>query len=260
VASGVRRRAPGCGGRSPRHARRRGPRDHRRGDAPRTVAAQGRRATARRPGGAGGRAVRQRSTACGARAALPPARRRRRRDRGVTPAARARRGRRAAAAGPIAQPGGAALPRPPPGLAGRPPRADGLGGFGPGRPPQDLEGVFPPVLARKGLVSALRAHLGSAGHSLEVDGTAEGRRFDGRVEAAAYFCCVEAVCDLSAPAAVRLVVRGDTLQLSVEGRASRGARARGGPAARQRPPARRCAARSRCRATTRTSGSWRRSR
>jgi signal transduction histidine kinase len=79
------------------------------------------------------------------------------------------------------------------------------------------KGVFPPVLARKGLVSALRAHLGSAGHSLEVDGTAEGRRFDGRVEAAAYFCCVEAVCDLSAPAAVRLVVRGDTLQLSVEG-------------------------------------------
>ncbi len=79
------------------------------------------------------------------------------------------------------------------------------------------KGVYPPVLARKGLLSALRAHLASAGHSLEVDGTAEGRRFDGRVEAAAYFCCVEAVCDLSAPAAVRLVVPGDTLQLSVEG-------------------------------------------
>ena len=55
-------------------------------------------------------------------------------------------------------------------------------------------GVFPTQLARVGLVPTLRSMLartdGTAG--LSVDGL-DGRRFSPRVEAALYFCCVEAL-------------------------------------------------------------------
>ena len=66
-------------------------------------------------------------------------------------------------------------------------------------------GVFPTQLTRTGLEPALRSCLGRAGlrGRLVVDSSAAGRRFSGRVEAAIYFSCSEAVHALSRP-----VVRG----------------------------------------------------
>jgi signal transduction histidine kinase len=79
------------------------------------------------------------------------------------------------------------------------------------------KGVFPPALGRKGLVPALRAHLASGGHVLEVDGMPEGRRFGSQVEAAAYFCCVEAARDLAAPVRCAVALDDVALWLTVEG-------------------------------------------
>ncbi len=80
-------------------------------------------------------------------------------------------------------------------------------------------GVFPAQLARSGLAAALASHLGRAGGSarLVVDDSAAGRRFDPRVEAAAYFCVVEAARDLAPPVEVRLTATGDHLEVEVRG-------------------------------------------
>jgi hypothetical protein len=81
------------------------------------------------------------------------------------------------------------------------------------------KGVFPPVLARKGVAAALRAHVDGAAATIEVDPSADNRRFDPRAEAAAYFCCVELVRHLAAPVQVR--VSGDDGALHVWVRGSR---------------------------------------
>ena len=56
-------------------------------------------------------------------------------------------------------------------------------------------GVFPPLLARRGLAPALRsfARQSRARPNLLVGAGVESRRFGPEVEAATYFCCVEAV-------------------------------------------------------------------
>ena len=56
-------------------------------------------------------------------------------------------------------------------------------------------GVFPTVLTRAGLGAALAAHVGRAGavRDLRVDEQVTTRRFPARVEAAAYFCCTQAL-------------------------------------------------------------------
>ena len=56
-------------------------------------------------------------------------------------------------------------------------------------------GIFPPLLADKGLVAALEAHLRKveAPATLEVDPSIAGARFDDEVEACVYFCCLQAV-------------------------------------------------------------------
>jgi signal transduction histidine kinase len=80
-------------------------------------------------------------------------------------------------------------------------------------------GVFPAQLVRSGLpmtLTSLLARTGGAGR-LVVEDLASGRRFDPRVEAAAYFCVVEAVHDLGGPVLVVLDARADQLQLSVSG-------------------------------------------
>jgi signal transduction histidine kinase len=80
-------------------------------------------------------------------------------------------------------------------------------------------GVFPAQLVRSGLPMALTSLLArSAGAAqLVVEQPAAGRRFASEVEAAAYFCVVEAVQDLDAPVLVRLDVHDDRLQLVVSG-------------------------------------------
>jgi signal transduction histidine kinase len=79
-------------------------------------------------------------------------------------------------------------------------------------------GIFPAQLARSGLQTALGsllARTGSAGR-LMMDDSA-GRRFDPRVEAAAYFCVAESARTLGDPVAVTLTVGDDVLDVVVSG-------------------------------------------
>jgi GAF domain-containing protein len=80
-------------------------------------------------------------------------------------------------------------------------------------------GVFPAQLVRGGLGAALASYLGRAGGSghLTIDPSAAQRRFDPRVEAAAYFCVAEAAPSLQPPIEVDLSAPGDQLLLSVRG-------------------------------------------
>ena len=80
-------------------------------------------------------------------------------------------------------------------------------------------GVFPAQLVRSGLPMALTSLLARNGSArrLVVEDLAAGRRFDPRVEAAAYFCAVEAVHNLGEPVVVVLDAQGDQLQLSISG-------------------------------------------
>ena len=80
-------------------------------------------------------------------------------------------------------------------------------------------GVYPAQLARSGLPTALQSLFTRTGGSrrLEVYGHADGRRFDPRVEAAAYFCVAEATRDLGDPVLVALSTVDDELLVAVTG-------------------------------------------
>ena len=80
-------------------------------------------------------------------------------------------------------------------------------------------GVFPAQLARSGLATALGSLLGRSGGTgrLVVENPAAGRRFDPRIEAAAYFCVAEAMRDLGGPVVVVLDAPGGHLRLIVSG-------------------------------------------
>ena len=80
-------------------------------------------------------------------------------------------------------------------------------------------GVFPAQLTRSGLPTALGSLLARPGLAgrLTVDDSATGVRFDPRVEAAAYFCVVEATRAFDHTIAVTLAVHGDHLHLSMRG-------------------------------------------
>ena len=80
-------------------------------------------------------------------------------------------------------------------------------------------GVFPAQLARSGLPTALASLVARAatGTQLVVEDVATGRRFDPRVEAAAYFCAAEATRDLGGPVAVLMTLHQDQLRLVVTG-------------------------------------------
>jgi signal transduction histidine kinase len=80
-------------------------------------------------------------------------------------------------------------------------------------------GVFPAQLARSGLPRALASLLGRPGSTgrLVVESSAVGRRFDPRVEAAAYFCVAEAVHNLGGRVVVVLDASGDELRVVVSG-------------------------------------------
>lgn len=80
-------------------------------------------------------------------------------------------------------------------------------------------GVHPTQLSRLGLEPAIRSLLDRAGLAvaLDVAPSASGRRFAPRVEAAVYFCCVEAVARGSQVTSVGLRVDGDELVHTVQG-------------------------------------------
>jgi GAF domain-containing protein len=78
-------------------------------------------------------------------------------------------------------------------------------------------GVFPSRLLSAGIGPALAAYLATSHHSarLEVDPSIRGRRFGRAAEAAAYFCCVEALPHCRGDVAVSLDV--DELVVHVDG-------------------------------------------
>ncbi|MFC6160105.1 sensor histidine kinase [Kribbella jiaozuonensis] len=79
-------------------------------------------------------------------------------------------------------------------------------------------GVFPGQLSRSGLSRALRSHLARTGAVavLRVEPSAD-RRFPAGVEAAAYFCCVEALRSASTGARIDLAVVAEELVVRVHG-------------------------------------------
>ena len=79
-------------------------------------------------------------------------------------------------------------------------------------------GIFPPLLAEKGAVAALEAHIRKVGaHTALVSEPAvSARRFDAEIEACVYFCGVQAIQNVmrhadNAPAAMRLYLVEDSL-------------------------------------------------
>jgi hypothetical protein len=81
-------------------------------------------------------------------------------------------------------------------------------------------GVFPAQLARSGLPVAVGSFLTRAASTsrLVVEDSVTHRRFDPRVEAAAYFCVAEAIGDIGGPVRVALSVDDDQLRVVVSGR------------------------------------------
>ena len=79
-------------------------------------------------------------------------------------------------------------------------------------------GVFPAQLEHRGLVPALTTHLSGSEHELSVAEEVAGRRLPAQLEAAGYFCAVEALSAFDGAAGVSLVTTGDHLTVSVAGR------------------------------------------
>jgi len=80
------------------------------------------------------------------------------------------------------------------------------------------QGLFPTQLARAGLARALRSHLVRNGQAvaLHIEPSAD-RRFPARVEAAVYFCCVEAMRAGSAAAGIDLRIAAPELVVRIHG-------------------------------------------
>jgi signal transduction histidine kinase len=79
-------------------------------------------------------------------------------------------------------------------------------------------GIYPPLLADQGLVSAVSAHAGKAPLPVIVDADGVGR-YPADVETAVYFCCVEATANAArhAPGStVRIRLRGSAADVSFE--------------------------------------------
>ena len=80
-------------------------------------------------------------------------------------------------------------------------------------------GIFPPLLADKGIVAALQAHARKAAVHASIESPAElgGTRFDPGVEAAVYFCCTEALRAADGPATVHLMAGAGVLTFAIDG-------------------------------------------
>jgi signal transduction histidine kinase len=84
-------------------------------------------------------------------------------------------------------------------------------------------GIFPPLLTDRGLIPALEAQvrkLGSAAR-LQFDPSIHGARFSAEAEAAAYFCCVEALVNAAkhagaAPVSLTVGQRDGWLEFVIE--------------------------------------------
>jgi signal transduction histidine kinase len=83
-------------------------------------------------------------------------------------------------------------------------------------------GIFPPLLADKGIVAALQAHARKTVVDTSIDVPAElaASRFDPAVEAAVYFCCIEALRTVDGPVVVHLAERDGMLTFAIDGAAA----------------------------------------
>jgi signal transduction histidine kinase len=77
-------------------------------------------------------------------------------------------------------------------------------------------GIYPPVLESQGLAAALKSHVSRLGAVVEVESDGIDR-YPSEIEAAIYFCCVEALRGVSGPAAVGLRGRGAGVDFSITG-------------------------------------------
>ena len=77
-------------------------------------------------------------------------------------------------------------------------------------------GIYPPALADEGLASALRSHVGRMSPTVAIESDAIDR-YPSAIEAAIYFCCVEALQSVSGPSAVRLGGRDGGVDFSISG-------------------------------------------
>jgi signal transduction histidine kinase len=84
-------------------------------------------------------------------------------------------------------------------------------------------GIFPPLLADKGIVAALEAHIRKVGANATVEASSAftRERFDADVEAGVYFCCLQAIQNVTrhggnARAMVRLGTDDEGIRFSVE--------------------------------------------
>jgi signal transduction histidine kinase len=76
-------------------------------------------------------------------------------------------------------------------------------------------GLYPPLLRDQGLLPALRAQARRLDERIRVEGEGIGR-FPAEVEAAVYFCCVEALRTGPASATIRLAAHGGELEFSID--------------------------------------------
>jgi signal transduction histidine kinase len=77
-------------------------------------------------------------------------------------------------------------------------------------------GIYPPVLEDEGLTAALRTHLGRTSPLVAIESDAIVR-YPSEIEAAIYFCCVEALRGATGDAAVRLGERDGGVDFSISG-------------------------------------------
>ena len=77
-------------------------------------------------------------------------------------------------------------------------------------------GIYPPVLEDQGLATALRIHLRRVNPSVVIESAAIDR-YPSEIEAAIYFCCVEAMQGVTGPAAVRLGRHDGGVDFSISG-------------------------------------------
>jgi signal transduction histidine kinase len=76
-------------------------------------------------------------------------------------------------------------------------------------------GLYPPLLRDQGLVPALRAQARRLDERIRVEGEGIGR-FPAEVEAAVYFCCVEALRTGPTSATIRLAAHDGELEFSID--------------------------------------------
>jgi signal transduction histidine kinase len=80
-------------------------------------------------------------------------------------------------------------------------------------------GIFPPILADRGVVSALQARLRKDDRTITVEAASdfEKTRFDPEVESAVYFTVLEALRRATSSSAIRLSQQNGELRFSIDG-------------------------------------------